>query len=451
MKKNLHLLTAALLLLFTLNACKKDDLKGGRPQPHEGGFADNEMVMYWNEKVNTVLGAPMNQPTRARLYAMMQIAVHDALNSIVPKYERYALTDVREQFASPDAAVASAAYNVIKGLNRQGTFPIDDWYNESMAKVPEGQAKELGINLGKKSADAIKAKREQDGFSNVIQVSTTPPNGTTPGAYRQTNINDQRFLPNWGTVVQPFALQNNEQFRPEGPYPVTSPEYAVEYNEVKAKGARVGSTRTEEETALARFWAENRPSIIWNDFVRGVVAERKMDAWKTARLFAIVHTSMADVITSGLNAAYHFYYWRPETAIHEGAADNNEATSADPAWIPFLTEVTNTVNPMFQFVSPPQPEYPSAFTMYGGAVLGTLLSFFDEGGPFGNDDLRVSVNLTSASSGTTRYYTSIRQAVVDNSVSKIYAGWNFRKAAEDGQEMGQKIAEYVFTNYFEEE
>ena len=451
MKKNLHLLTAALLLLLTFNACKKDDLKGGRPHPNNGGFADNEMVMYWNAKVNTVLGAPMNQPTRARLYAMMQIAVHDALNSIVPKYERYALTDVREQFASPDAAVASAAYHVIKGLNRQGTFPIDDWYNESLVNEPLGEARMLGEELGKKAADAIIAKRANDGFSEVILFATTPANGTTPGTYRQTNVNNVRFLPNWGTVVQPFALQNNEQFRPAGPHPVTSPEYAVEYNEVKMKGARVNSTRTEEETALARFWAENRPSILWNDLVRGVIAERKMDAWKTARLFAIVHTSMADVITSGLNAAYHFYYWRPESAIHEGAADNNEATSADPDWLPFLTEVTNTANPLGHFVSPPQPEYPSAFTMYGGAVLGSLLSFFDEGGPFGLDDLRISVNLASASSGTSRHYTSLRQAVVDNSLSKIYAGWNFRKSAVDGQEMGQKIAEYVFTNYFEEE
>lgn len=450
MKKNLHLLTAALLLLFTLNACKKHDFDRGRPQPHKGGYTDNEMVMYWNARINTVLGAPMNQPTRARLYAMMQIAVHDALNSIVPKYERYALTDVREQFASPDAAVASAAYHVIKGLNRQGTFPIDDWYNESLVNEPLGEARMLGEELGKKAADAIIARRANDGFSQVILLSPTPANGTTPGVYRQTNLNNMRFLPNWGTVVQPFALQNNEQFRPEGPHPVTSAQYAVEYNEVKEKGARVNSTRTEEESNLARFWAENRPSIIWNDLVRGVIAERKMDAWKTARLLAIVHTSMADVITSGLNAAYHFYYWRPESAIHEGNADNNEATVADPDWLPFLIEVPNPANPMGQFVSPPQPEYPSAFTMYGGAVLGSLLYFFDEGSPFGLDDLKISVNLASASSGTTRHYTSLRQAVIDNSIAKIHAGWNFRKAAVDGQAMGQKIGEYVISNYFRE-
>ncbi len=453
MKKSFYPLAAVFcLLLFSLNACKKDDLigKNGRPQPHEVGFADNDMVMYWNDKVNTVLAAPMNQPTRARLFAMMEIAVHDALNSIKPKFKRYALTDVREKFASPDAAVASAAYWVIKGLNRQGTFPVDTWYEESLAKVPDGQAEELGKALGKKAADAIIAKRANDGFAQVIPASTNPPNGTTPGAYRQTNVNNLRFVPNWGTVVQPFALQSNEQFRPDGPHALTSPEYAADYNEVKTKGAREGSSRTLDEDEVARFWSENRPSILWNNFVRGVIKNQKLDAWKTARMFALVHTSMADGITAGLNAAYHFYYWRPETAIHEGANDNNPATSADATWVPFLIEVPNA-NPLGQFVSPPQPEYPSGFTIFGGAVLETLFSMLMENGPFPGGDIEIAVELTNTSNGSTRHYTSVLQAVTDNLNGKIHAGWNFRKAAEDGQTMGIQIANYVFTHYFTEE
>jgi hypothetical protein len=66
------------------------------------------------------------------------------------------------------------------------------------------------------------------------------------------------------------------------------------YNEVKAKGARVGSSRNTEEETLARFWADNKPSIVWNNFARNIIATKKMDAWKTARLFAIMHTALAD-------------------------------------------------------------------------------------------------------------------------------------------------------------
>jgi hypothetical protein len=146
-------------------------------KPDNPGFAENNMVMYWNDKVATVLSSPMTQPPRARYFAIIEIAVHDALNNIKPKFRRYALLNEREQFASPDAAVASAAYWAIKGLNRQGSFPIDTWYSESIATVPDGDSKELGKTLGKH--EAIIANRANDGFTQVLA----------------TSVNHQMYLP----------------------------------------------------------------------------------------------------------------------------------------------------------------------------------------------------------------------------------------------------------------
>jgi hypothetical protein len=141
-----RLTISGFLLLFTFISCKKEiteptninalTLKKGN-SPLNPGFVENDMVLYWNDKVATVLGAPMNQPTRTRYFAIIEIAVHDALNNIKPKYESYILND-REQHADPDAAVAAAAYWAIKGLNRQGSFPVDVWYDESHATLPEG-------------------------------------------------------------------------------------------------------------------------------------------------------------------------------------------------------------------------------------------------------------------------------------------------------------------------
>src|SRR5215217_719840 len=195
-------LSTALAILFSIIvfwSCKKEaatkslqldeQAAASAKKPDNPGFAENDMVMYWNDKVATVLGVNMNQPTRTRYFAMIQIAVHDALNNIKPKYQRYALLNERTQFASPDAAVASAAYWAIKGLNRQGSFPVDTWYNESLATIPDGERKELGKTLGKHAAEAIIANRANDGFTQVIQTSTTtPPDGDEPGEYRSTLI-----------------------------------------------------------------------------------------------------------------------------------------------------------------------------------------------------------------------------------------------------------------------
>jgi hypothetical protein len=393
--------------------------------------------MYWNLRTAEVLGVPMRQPDRSRYFAIIEIAVHDALNNIKPKYKSYSLNE-RTQFADPNAAITSAAYWAIKGLSMDNGFPIDEWYDSCLATIPDGEGKEQGKTLGQHAAEAIIANRANDGFSEVIPVSPNPPDGTTPGAYRQTNTwLGLRAIPNWGTVVKPFVTVSNYQFRPGGPYPVTSLEYATDYTEVKEKGGTTNSTRTTNEEMLAKFWADNRPSIMWNDFARGAIGVNKLDAWKTARLFALMHTAIADGFNSVLESKYYFYYWRPETAIHEGANDGNEATAADPSWEPFIDETPGL------WVSPPVPEYPSSYAMTGGVAEAILKSFFET-------DF-TSVDMTSALlPGTIIHYASMAQAARDNSLAKIYAGWYFRKAVLDGEEMGSQIATYVFNHSFKQ-
>jgi hypothetical protein len=460
----IYALTALVLAIISCASCKKevyqdpwtDDQKAAvSKKPYDAGFAENDMVLYWNDKAAAVLGVGMIQPNRTRFFAMIQIAVHDALNSIKPKYERYALLDQREQFADPDAAVASAAYWAIKGLNLQASFPVDSWYAESLATIPDGESKELGKTLGKKAADAIIANRANDGFTQVITPgSTIPANGTTPGAYQSTlryavangtTILIQfpvRPIPNWGIVMKPYVIESNTQFRPAAPYAVTGADYTTDYNEVKTKGARIGGNRTSEEEAIAYFWTENRPSILWNQLVRAVISTKKLDAWKTARLFALMHVSTAESINTQLNAGYYFYFWRPETAIRNAATDGNNNTEADFNWLPYLSETLNAQ------ITPPVPGYPNGYAAFGGTTAEILKLFF------GADETSVDLTTTNAllpNPKPTRHYTSFSQAASENSLSAIYAGWDFRQSALTGEEMGRQIATYVFNHAFKEE
>ncbi|MEO7393407.1 MAG: vanadium-dependent haloperoxidase, partial [Chitinophagaceae bacterium] len=355
-------------------------------------------------------------------------------------------------FASPDAAVASAAYWAIKGLNRQGVFPIDTWYKESLLTIPDGESKELGKILGRHAAEAIIANRTNDGFTQVILISVNPPNGITPGAYRSTvtavnsvptqNLFPFRLLPNWGTVLNPYVIESNQQFRPAGPYAITSNEYTQDFNEVKTKAARVGGSRSADEEKKAQFWSENRPSLIWNSFVRKAIETKKMDAWKTARLFALMHVSMAESISSTLNAAYYFYFWRPETGIRLAATDGNNNTEGDAGWLPFLSETPTSV-------SQPVPSYPNGFAAYGGTTAEILRLFF------GSDETAIDITTSTINPLVPElkpsfHFSSFSQAARDNSLSMVYSGWDFRKSVLDGEEMGKQIGNYVFNHSFRE-
>lgn len=461
MKSYIKWATICFALFLLVISCGKEDLPNEETNTSNfnkriiktHGFAENDMVMYWNEKTAAVLGTPMPQPFRTRYFAIIQIAVHDALNNIKPKYQRYALLNERMQFADPDAAVASAAYWAIKGLNRQGSFPIDTWYNESLATIPDGESKELGKVLGENAAKAVIANRANDGFTQIILLSPTPANGVNPGEYRSTFtavnfvptqiLNPFRNVYNWGTAMKPYVIENNQQFRPAGPYAVNSSEYTADFNEVKIKGARgVGGIRTAEEEKIGKFWSENRPSIIWNLMVRKAIENEKLDAWKTARLFALMHVCMAESVNTGLNAAYDFYYWRPETAIRLGDNDGNGSTIGDVSWLPVLSEVPTSV-------TPPIPSYPSSFAAFAGTTAEILRLFF------GSDETSIYITTTSTNPAVTEpkpsfHYTSFSQAARDNSHGGIYNGWEFRKSALDGEEMGRQIANYVFYHHFRE-
>ena len=464
MKQYSTLLAANIFLLFIiLISCQKESKElqskealTSDPQvarKPENGFAENDMVMYWNDKTDTVLSVGMPQPYRTRYFAIIQIAVHDALNNIKPKYQRYALLNERTQFASPGAAVASAAYWAIKGLNRQGTFPVDAWYNESLATIPDGESKELGKILGKHAAEAIIANRANDGFTQIILNSLTPPNGINPGEYRSTvtavnsvptqNLFGFRILHNWGIVLKPYVIESNQQFRPAGPYAINSSEYTNDFNEVKTKGARVGGVRTAEEEKISRFWSENRPSYLWNIFVRKAIENKKLDAWKTARLFALMHVCMAESINSQFNASYYFYSWRPETAVRLAATDGNNNTEGDAGWLPILSETPTSV-------SPTVPGYPNGFAAYGGTTAEILRLFF------GSDETSIDITTTTTNPAVPEpkpsfHFSSYSQAARSSSLSMIYSGWDFRKSVLDGEEMGKQIAGYVFSHHFKEE
>lgn len=245
--------TVGILVLTVLNACKKTDLPSTEA-PLEAkskkvlpGFAENDMVLYWNQKTIQLVNNSFTPQAQSRFMAMVQIAMHDALNSIKPKYERYALTAARDPFAAVDAALASAAYHTIMKMGIQQAFPVPTWYQESLATVPDGESKQRGIALGEAAATALTARHSRESYLKAVAMLPIP-EGTQPGQYRSTlpySLPGQpkvRPLSQWSTLA-PLVIESSTQFRAAPPYPIPSAEYTADYNEVKAKGGRAVHTR----------------------------------------------------------------------------------------------------------------------------------------------------------------------------------------------------------------
>jgi hypothetical protein len=78
--------------------------------------AANEVVL-WNETTAKAIDANgQNNVVATRTLAMVQVAMHDALNAISRRYDAYYFEGPGDPAASPDAATAAAAHTVLVGV-----------------------------------------------------------------------------------------------------------------------------------------------------------------------------------------------------------------------------------------------------------------------------------------------------------------------------------------------
>jgi hypothetical protein len=384
--------------------------------------------------------APGNDPLHeARMYAMTHIAIHDALNAVDQRSEPYAFSAPREMAgASPEAAVATAAHDVLIPLIGEGDAAFDDCkaaaiagvdtaYTDALALIEDGNPKKQGVNLGHAAAGAILALRTGDG-SDTALFDTTVPADAPPGVYRLTPPFDFQFAPDWGDVT-PFALRDGTQFRPDPPYQLTSQAYADDLNEVKSIGSATSTTRTADETEIAQFWYASSP-LAWNRIARTVSAMTPgLTMWDNARLFGLLNIAMSDGYVASFDAKRHYYTWRPITAIRVADTDDNPDTDPDLAWTPLLD-------------TPPIPSSDSGHSVEGAAAAEVLQRFF------GTDDMTFTACSFTLPAGSTctdpgavyRTFTSFSQAADENGLSRILAGIHFRKDVDEGVQHGRLIA-----------
>src|SRR5215475_1089002 len=83
---------------------------------HVSSTARADAVTRWNEIATTVTTPPaanIPPPYQSRIFAMTHAAIHDSLNAIDRRSKPYALSSRPDPGASPEAAVATAAYGVL--------------------------------------------------------------------------------------------------------------------------------------------------------------------------------------------------------------------------------------------------------------------------------------------------------------------------------------------------
>jgi len=389
-------------------------------------------VTRWNAITTEVMIADNRGVLDSRIYAITQAAVHDAINAIQPRFELYTPGLPSSPGASVAAAVASAAANVLLALVPSQVHVITQRLNDALAAIPDGPAKSAGIALGTEAAQAILDRRQGDGAdtpgpplpSNPANPNDPYVSTNLPGDYRpDTTPNFGLTLyPSWG-LVTPFVIDVAAHALP-GPDPLASFVYAADFGYTKAIGGAVSRFRTAEQEQIAHFWFEASP-IGWNRIAHNAIVAHRLDAWRSARVLALLNFAMADGFIAGWDQKYLHRFWRPETAIREAASDGNPLTHPDLDWVAFLS------SPFPPFFTPPLPDYPSTHAVLGAAAAEVLIAFFGDRFPF----TATSTTLP----GVSRRFRGFSAAAIENGLSRVYGGIHFLRAVKDGYRQGQGI------------
>ena len=414
------------------------------PAQFSAGHADHTReartseVLDWNQIfIDTLIATNTANSASQRLGAIVHTAIFDAFNGIEQRFTPIFVHSRAPHGASRRAAVIAAAHAALVGLFPSRQLALDASYTASLEALgeecedrghsPQHRARcttriDRGIAWGNEVAHAVLVWRAADGFSGTYPPFT---GGTAIGQWRPTPPANGPMSAQGLAFASMFVLVNNTQFEPGPPRGLTSATYTDDFNAVKALGRNTGSTRTDDQTALALFWDGNA-SVHWNQAANQIARANHVSMSDANRLLAVLNVAMADTAFT-VWSGKRFYgglpnevTWRPVTAIPMADMDGNPGTAAEPGWLPLI-------------VTPSHPEYPAGHPSQNGAGATVLLSHFGR---------RQTFTLTT-NGQPSRTYTSIAEARSDADNARVWGGMHYPSTVEISDRLGEAIARYV--------
>src|SRR4029077_14972946 len=225
-------------------------------------------------------------PVTSVEFAIVQLAIYDAVESIDGRYEPYH-TRVPGGTGSLSAAAAKAGHDTLAGLFPAQSAALDAAYADFLAANGVDPL-DPGTAVGAQAAANILALRANDG-----RFPLNPPpfvGGTAIGQWRPTPsllpglpLALQPGLTPWLASVRPFAMRSGSQFRVDPPPDLTSQLWADDYKETKKVGSLTSTTRTAEQTEVGYFWADSGP-LLWQNALRYIAAAYLHNTGDSARM-----------------------------------------------------------------------------------------------------------------------------------------------------------------------
>jgi hypothetical protein len=384
--------------------------------------AGGAVVLGWNdEALESVRAKRATDAQSARLYAMVNAAMYDAVNGIAGAggHREAAIVAPRPGGVPGDPAVAAAvaAHDVLAGLYPDRTAVYDARLAGDVAGAVSAEQAAKGREWGASVAAGVLAARAGDGSaSNEFQA------GSSEAGFFTAGWNGTQFR-----AMKPFAIADPDAYVSDSRPPLTSTGYAAAFDEVKALGGAVPADAG--KLATFEFWrlqdGTEQPPGAWLEVAQAVSSSRGLGLADTARLFALESIAMADTVAPTVKTKWTYRSWRPATAIVRADEDGNPATAAESGWRPRGGGAGST------------PEHWSGHSSFSASAATVLAGFFCR------DDVPFTLTTDTAPGAAARSYESFSAAAAEAGRSRILGGLHFEFSNQAGLTAGRAIATEV--------
>src|SRR6266536_5464809 len=288
------------------------------------------------------------------------------------------------------AAIGGASVAVLSSFFPGSVTQLEAALDAQEASDPWPGAKHADFAAGEATGRAVGARVLTFAQSDLLGLTNPldPPFGPPPVGPGYWIYAPPPVIALGNLGARPFFLTSQDQLRSAPP-----PAFGSDaFNAALAEVRQISDTRTQEQIDIANYWNVNqspRSQAAFMGIARELIVSHRRTDTEAARILFVMSSAGFDALIGCFDAKYHYWFIRPPQAdagIH-------------------------TV-----FPTPQHPSYPSAHSCFSGAFSGVLAAAFPSEGA--------------------------RMAAVaqEASLSRLYAGINYRFDMVAGLELGRRAA-----------
>ena len=431
MKANLLLIIG----LCTLIACKEN--KPAKPIESDVAYLHAAQ----KKLTDIIITDIFSPPVASRVYVYPLLAAYEA--GKFSKADATSITAQLKGFEAMPAPESGKKYNytvaAIKALCTTSkkvifsTKEMDAFEAKTLEELKGGMSDEdfnNSVSFGESVADVVIKSLNSDNYKETRGMERFEVKANIAGRWVPT-------LPDYADGVEPhwakmktMLLDTCAQFRPIAPSPYSEDKNSPFWKAL-VEVYDISKTVVEERENIMIFWDDNpfvsrskghlmfqdkkmTPGGHWLAICQSFLKDRKVGFYESLKAYTMTSLALYEGFISCWDAKYHYAFVRPETVI---------SAKLDKQWHPLL-------------VTPPFPSYTSGHSTVSAAAAEVLTALFGDNQAY-TDETEKEYGLP------VRSFKSFREAALEASISRVYAGIHYRFDCEIGNLQGKKVGQLV--------